>query len=137
MIRTMQEVEINWPVKALFNYVADITNHASWKRGTTDAIWVDGKNEFGATFKELVGDQATEYQITEFVPYQRRAIRSAKGVVSKTYVFEFEPKGPSTILRLSVNVQSKIPMPLFPVLAEPFVRSNDLLRLKEILEDEN
>jgi len=134
MIQAMQEVEINWPIKALFNYVADITNHTFWKNGTLDAVWVNGKNESGATFMELSGDQYTEYQITEFIPYQRRVICSTEGV-SETYAFDFEPKGQHTILRLSVQVQTKISARVPGIAA--FVGSDDLLRLKEILENEN
>ena len=135
MKQTLQQVEIGWPVEALFNYVADITNHREWK-GTTDACWVSHKNQSGAKFIELKGEVITEYELAEFVPNQCRAVRSAKGLLRETYFFDFEPKGPSTVVKLSARVEPGIFSILAPVFTTKFVQSHNLHRLKKILEQE-
>jgi hypothetical protein len=133
MKQTLQQVEIDWPVEALFNYVADITNHTAWK-GTTEACWVESKNKSGAKFIELTGDAVTEYEVAEFVPNHCRAVRPARGLLKKTYFFDFESKGPRTVIRLSARVEPGIFALLTPVFTSQFVQRHNLYRLKEILE---
>jgi hypothetical protein len=124
-----QQVEIEWPVTALFNYVSDITNNAFWLNDVSDAEWISRTdNRIGSTFREVrksSGEQL-EAEITEFIPNQKRTVKMESIMLSMNFiqlsreqtrlVMQMEWKEDAGAKNLSDAVQK------------------DLLRLKEILE---
>ncbi|HEY9049848.1 MAG TPA: SRPBCC family protein [Ohtaekwangia sp.] len=140
-----QQIEINWPVKALFNYVSDISNNAAWQKQVAETVWLgDERNISGARFREVMKDSGNDEhalcQITEFVPYQKRSVRTQNQSFSSTSIFEFEPREQGTVMKLTVQVHSDVVNgPAEPFEAMKFLheRARDLFRLKEILELED
>ncbi len=138
-----QQVEINWPVRALFNYVSDISNNASWQQRVEDTEWLDARrNTSGARFREVHanGKSHAVCEIAEFIPYQKRSVVMRNKSFHSTYTFEFEPCHAGTVMKVTVQARAR---GLYKLL-DPFVtnrfleeRSRDIFRLKEMLEVED
>jgi hypothetical protein len=129
MNQISQQVEIQWPVTALFNYVSDITNNAEWQSNVIKSEWIKrtGKN-VGSTFAEIRNvkgqESFAEVKVTEFVPNQRRTVKinSEEVLCSMQFVRLSEEETRLTLeLKWDKNEQ---PITYF-----------DLLKLKEILEN--
>src|SRR5688572_12547911 len=109
-MKSTQKIEINWPLKALFNYVSDIDNHTTWRERVVNVSWLDKmKNHSGARMLEtrkLMGHEVmTILEVTEFQPYQRQSVTVMKGMFRPSYTLEFEPHGESTVMTLTVSCQ--------------------------------
>lgn len=107
-MESTRKIEINWPVKALFNYVSDVDNHGSWRNGIVHAAWLDQtRNQSGARVLEmryLMGQKVSSIlEVTEFKPYQKRSVQIMKGTFRPSYTLEFEPRGESTVMTLTVS----------------------------------
>jgi len=142
-MKSTKKIEINWPLKALFNYVSDIDNHATWRERVVHASWMDKlKNHSGARLLEtrkLMGQEVmTILEVTEFQPYQKRSVKVMKGMFRPSYTLEFEPHGDRTVMTLTVSCQpenGKQESSIMKRMSDAGFK--ELLKLKEILEREN
>jgi hypothetical protein len=140
-----QQVKINWPVRALFNYVSDISNNASWQEHVEKTEWLnDERNTSGARFREVHKnadrDSYALCQIDEFVPYQKRSVVMQNKSFHSTYTYEFEPANESTVMKVTLEVRARGLYKLIePFAANRFLQaqSRDIFRLKEMLELED
>lgn len=138
-----RKIEINWPLKALFNYVSDVDNHGSWRKGVVNATWLDiSKNKSGARVLEtryLMGQEVSSIlEVTEFQPYKKRSMQIMKGTFRPSYTLEFEPNGESTVMTLTVSCTYSNPDRQDAIIHRISEQGyKELQKLKEILEFEN
>jgi hypothetical protein len=134
-----QQIEIDWPARALFNYVCDIHNNAAWQTQVDDAKWSAIDHYCAGARYTCVQSGRTQpvtYEVTEHTPYRRRSVTRCDAWIQPTYSMEFEPRGERTLLRVSVSF--KAPWNLVaPWYADRLLAAYDLSRLKQILETEN
>ncbi len=131
MNQISQQVEIQWPVAALFNYVSDITNNSQWQNNVVKTEWINRTGDrIGSTFAEIRKVEDREYfsevRVTEFIPNQKRTLKisdDAKWLCSMQFVPLSEEETRLT-LQLKWNEEE-----------QPESRF-DLIKLKEILEKE-
>jgi hypothetical protein len=126
------QMEIAWPVIALFNYVSDITNNAEWRSEVVHAEWISRTdNRVGSSYREVCRIDEEELETTvvvsEFIPYQRRTVTVADSV-SFTLIFESLSED-----RTRMQVKINQPDQESSHLHELFL--NDLKKLKNILEE--
>ncbi|WP_333820374.1 SRPBCC family protein [Ohtaekwangia sp.] len=139
-----QQIEINWPVRALFNYVSDINNNATWQTEVAETEWLGHeRNTSGAQYKEVLRDTGNNAyaicQITEFIPYQKRSVLTENQLFTAASTWEFEQHEQRTVMKLTVQVRPRsMYTPVEPFAATKFLheRARDLFRLKKILESE-
>jgi hypothetical protein len=124
-----QQVEIQWPVTALFNYVSDITNNAAWLNDVSDAEWISRTdNRVGSTFREIrkSDGERLEAEITEFIPDKKRTVKTESIMLSMDFI-QVSREQTRLVMQMQWNEEvgennlSK-------------VVQQDLLKLKEILE---
>lgn len=139
-----QQILIQWPQKALFNYICDIENYAEWQQSVYSAEWITReRHDVGARFVEtrFVNGRREEAfaEIRENVPHTRRTISFRNGRIQTLYTYEFEAVGDSTLLRIRVEVKA----PELLAWTENFMvdrickeKTEELLRLKQMLESE-
>lgn len=136
-----QQIEINWPLKALFHYVSDISNNPAWQHDVEDAEWLTGlRKDPGARFtcKQSAAGQSVTYEITELKPYRKRSVTVLSERLQPTYSIEFEPHGQNTVLKLTIRFSARGVSKLeLPSLADKFKHNYDLHKLKYVLENEN
>jgi hypothetical protein len=101
------QIEINWPVKALFNYVSDLSNNAAWQRQVVNAEWLEGnKNTSGAKFVEtrkILGKElSATLEVREFEQYKKRSLAMLSGHLRTHLTMEFEPQGENTVMTLTI-----------------------------------
>lgn len=137
----LQQIEIDWPLKALFHYVCDISNNSMWQRDVMFTEWESGsKKKGGARFISQRDNRhdITTYEITEWKPYQKRSVTIMDNRLNPTYSLEFEPLGLKTKLKLTVqfNAQGLFRF-ILPFMAHKYIHQHDLHKLKAVLEDEN
>lgn len=134
-----QQIEIDWPIRALFNYVCDIHNNAAWQSQVDYAKWsVIDHYSAGARYTCSQPGRArpVTYQVIEHMPYRKRSVTRCDTWMQPTYTMEFEPRGERTLLRISVSFNA--PWSLMPPwYAGRLLAAYDLSRLKQILETEN
>lgn len=141
MTAIQQQIEINWPVKALFNYVSDLSNNADWQKQVVHAEWIgQEKNRSGAQFREtrkiLGRELSATVEVTEFQLYKKRSFTVLDGPVHQELTMEFEPRGENTVMKVTVAIRTKRLTRLAESVMAQHV-SNDLVRLKQLLEDSN
>jgi hypothetical protein len=127
-----QQVEIQWPVKALFNYVADINNNPEWQSNVIRSEWINRTgNRVGSTFAEIRkvrGEESfTEIRETEFIPDRKRTIKINTGVEVLCSMHFVPLSDQKTRLTLQVKWNKD---------TEPDDQFN-LVKLKEVLERED
>jgi hypothetical protein len=136
------QVEINWPLQALFNYVSDLTNNAAWQRQVVHAEWIgNGKNASGARFVEkrnvLGRECSATVEVTEFERFKRRTLAVVDGPCKQQFTMEFEPRGDTTLMKLILAFETENILDHGANL--PFRNAHrevcdNLVRLKNILE---
>jgi hypothetical protein len=134
-----QQIEIDWPIRALFNYVCDIHNNATWQAEVDHAEWTAIDHYCtGARYTCLQPGRTrpATYEVTEHTPYQRRSVTRRDAWLQPTYNMEFESRGERTLLRVSVSFNAPWSL-MAPWYAGKLLAAYDLSRLKQILETEN
>jgi hypothetical protein len=124
-----QQVEIQWPVTALFNYVSDITNNAQWLSDVSTAEWISRTDDrVGSTFKEIKKSSGEQLQaeITEFVPNKKRTVKMKSFLLSMDFI-QLSTEQTRLVMKMRWNNSFSEPKLSNAV-------QQDLLRLKEILE---
>jgi hypothetical protein len=145
MASIQHQIEINWPVKALFNYLADLSNNAAWQRQVVHAEWLGMTRHLpGAAFvqtRKVLGKEfAATMQVTTFQLYQRHAFVVLHDRLRQRHSFEFESRGERTLLKLTIGFN---PVGHMRQLESALMRSamregySNLHRLKNILENSN
>lgn len=124
-----QQVEIQWPVQALFNYVSDITNNVAWQNHVIKTEWIQRTgNRIGSTFAEIRNvegkESFNEIKVTEFIPNQKRTIR-INGSEAQCSMHFVSLSDEQTQLTLQLKWNKEQPETQF-----------DLYKLKEVLENE-
>jgi hypothetical protein len=145
MAAIQHQIEINWPVKALFNYLADLSNNSSWQRHVVHAEWIGmDRHSAGASFvqtRRILGREfPATMQITDFQQYQKHASVVMNDRLRQQLAFEFEPRGECTLLKLTIGFDLIGRMrELESTLLKSAIREgyHNLHRLKNILENSN
>lgn len=134
-----QQVEINWPVRALYHYIADISNNAAWQP-VTGAAWLDGRKKCAgsryACHTPHYGEPLV-YEVVAVEPYQKRTVTLCATAARPTYAFEFEPRGAATLVTLTVQVATPEASASVSSVEDSILQLCDLARLKHVLENEN
>jgi hypothetical protein len=124
-----QQVEIQWPLEALFNYVSDITNNWEWQTNVIRSEWIDRtEDKTGSVFYEIRSEEGEEFyseiQITEFIPDRRRTVKFNldKPVLCSMHFIPLSEEETRLTIQLKWDFKEQPPV------------SFDLIRLKEILE---
>ena len=112
MKSVQHQIRINWPVKALFNYVSDVSNNASWQRQVVNAEWLGPqKNTSGAQFietRKILGkEHASTCELREFEQYRKRSLDVVSGSMKTQLTMEFEPEGETTLLKLTIACNTR------------------------------
>lgn len=106
-----QQIEIAWPVRALFHYMADSDSHSQWRPHVVKSVWHrNTKNIPGSqlidTQRVLGKDSAVVWKLTEIRAYQKRVLLQALARSNTYYIMEYEPLGERTRLTLTIRVES-------------------------------
>ena len=145
MKSVQHQIKINWPIKALFNYVSDVSNNSSWQHQVVSAEWVGPeKNTSGAQFVEtrkiLGKEHATTCELREFEQYRRRSLDVVSGALRTQLTMEFEPDGDDTVLKLTIFCNTAgIYRPAEDLILRRALHEGfeNLSRLKYLLESSN
>jgi carbon monoxide dehydrogenase subunit G len=102
-------VTIDRPVDEVFTFVSDGRNAKLWRPGVLDVDLVSGSG-LGARYSQGVRGPggrriAADYEITEFEPNSKIAIRATAGPIRPTGSFTFEGMGPGTILTFKLDAE--------------------------------
>lgn len=106
------QVEIAWPLKALFHYMADSETHPQWRPHVQQATWYrNNKNIPGShlidTQRVLGKDSAVVWKLTEVNLYQKRVLlRELSGSRAFYITIEYESRGEHTLLSVSIQVEA-------------------------------
>jgi hypothetical protein len=111
MSNAKHEILVNWPKKALFNYLCDIENYPEWQESVYSAEWITReRHQPGARFVEtrFVNGRKEEVfaEIKENVPLLRRTTAFRNGRLQSLFTFEFESHPAGTLLRWDVKVKA-------------------------------
>lgn len=111
MQSTRHQVEIAWPLKALFHYMADSETHPQWRPHVQQAKWYrNNKNIPGSqlidTNRVLGKDSAVVWKLTEINVYQKRVLLREFSGSRAYYIIEYEPRGERTLLSVTIRVEA-------------------------------
>ncbi|RAW01739.1 SRPBCC family protein [Pseudochryseolinea flava] len=143
MTSIQQQIEIEWPVEALFNYVSDLSNNHAWQRQVVDATWIgENRHEVGSAFlqtRSILGKQVPALmQMTSYQRFQKRSWIILHDRLRQELALEFEPRGEKTLLKLTIDFDLKGSVrSLKPAVLKHAMREGyeNLSRLKNILEN--
>ena len=129
-------ISINAPAQKVFEYIDDPLNDPEWMIGMMEVHEVEGApgvgRHFHWTFK-MVGIPLKGQSTTiEYVP-NRRTVTESKGGVSSTWAADVEPEGDGT--KLTMKVDSTIPIPVSGKLAEHLVAKQNERNIKSSMEN--
>lgn len=104
------QVEIAWPLKALFHYMADSETHPQWRPHVQQARWYQNdKNIPGSklidTHRVLGKDSAVVWKLTEINVYQKRVLLREFTGSQAYYIIEYESRGERTLLTITIRVE--------------------------------
>jgi uncharacterized protein YndB with AHSA1/START domain len=107
MPSAQRSVTINRPVDAVFAFVTDGLNAATWRPGVLDTERVSGTG-VGAAYRQGVKGPggrrvAADYEVTAFEPGRRMAFKAIAGPVRPTGDFRFEPADGGTRVTFSLD----------------------------------
>ena len=142
MIDVTVEQRIEAPPERVAAYAMDPANDASWIRALTEVeVLTGGPVGVGTRVKRVASflGKRIEYvnEIEEYEPPRRLAMRSVEAPFPMTVVYEFEPAGQGTLMRITTGGDTSGFYRLAgPLLAGQVRRgvAGDLRKLKEILE---
>ncbi len=100
-------ITINRPVDEVFTFVADGRNAKLWRPGVLDVDLVSGTG-LGARYSQGVRGPggrriAADYEVTEFEPSSKIALRATAGPVRPAGSFTFEGLGTGTVLTFKLD----------------------------------
>jgi uncharacterized membrane protein len=107
MPSAQNSVVINRPLDAVFAFVTDGMNGATWRSGVLDTEHVSGTGA-GAVYRQGVKGPggrriAADYEVTAFEPGRRMAFRTIAGPVRPTGELRFEPAAGGTRVTFSLD----------------------------------
>jgi uncharacterized membrane protein len=108
-----ENITINRPVSAVFNFVLDGTNNALWRPAVLDIERVPGKpSGAGAVYKQGLkgpGGRRIEgdYEIVECQPDELIRFQVIAGPARPTGMFRFEAVGNATRVTFALNLDAK------------------------------
>jgi uncharacterized membrane protein len=139
------EVEIDRPRAEVAAYAADPDNATAWYENIKSVDWktarplaVGSQIAFVAAF--LGRRLSYTHEITELVPGERLAMRTAQGpfAMETTYTWEDTPRGSTKMTLRNRGEPSGFSTLAAPIIARAMRRANgkDLQRLKKLLESQ-
>jgi hypothetical protein len=136
------QIELGWPRKPLFNYLADIDNNPGWQAHVVESEWVSKPpSRTGSTFKEiwLISDRHTEVRFREerFVKGENRTLTGFLKGFKLAIAFHFSEHAGKTTLGVIVKCDSERQD---AAAFSEWLRSTyerNLERLKELIEEDN
>ena len=144
MVDIKGTVEINRPVEAVWEYLADPSNNVNWEDGVEEmSLTSDGPIGVGSKGRRVenyMGRDESEWEITDWTPNKRAAMKyeSDKFVGDGEYNVEASGDGTRLSYRFGGTPKStfmKLLMPLFGMMVNRTARKN-FGKLKEILESQ-
>jgi uncharacterized membrane protein len=143
MVRIEQRVVIDRPIEEVFSFMTDFANITRWETGILEAGQVTpgplGLGARGHDVRKFMGKRAeTVYEVTEYAPPGRFAVRSLSGPtpVEASYAFESAEGGTRvlSVADLGIGGLMKIASPLLGRMINR-QHAQDLRKLKAVLED--
>jgi uncharacterized membrane protein len=142
MVRVEQSVVIDRPIEAVFAFLAPFANIPRWEAGILEAGQVSpgplGVGARGRDVRRFMGRRVeTTYEVTEYAPPARFAVRSLAGPTPVAARYTLERLAGGTRVRSEADLAIGGPMRLVaPLLSRLLGRQHarDLQRLKGLLE---
>jgi len=136
------EIEIGWPLKALFHYMSDPETHPQWRSRVLHASWLEGEKNLPGKNLLVVHDVMgksipVKMEVIQTMPYQQREYMRDSNSYRSFYSMKYQARGECTRITLSVRCEPKRKISIRH-LTERMAESsfNELLQLKRILESE-
>lgn len=140
MIKFETDLDINRPVRQVFDTVADLKNAGKWASMATTKM-SDGPVRVGTTYSMVTHAEGkgkkSEWQITEFEQDKKITMTGTSSEADFTARFGFDSVGAGTRIHYTFDVQPKGLMKLL----EPFIggeikkeETGELKKLKAMLE---
>lgn len=137
-----KQIEIAWPIKALFHYMSDAETHPQWRQHVLHATWLGAeKNKPGTDLlemREVLGKTIpVKMKVTRVTAYRKRELMIANKSMNTFYTVDYESVGDHTLLTLTVRCEAKRKISKQRV-AEQLANNglDELKRLKRMLETE-
>ena len=137
MIKFETNIDINRPVRQVFDFVADLKNAGKWSSMSTTTI-SDGPIGVGTTFTMVSRSEGkSNWQVIAFEQDKRLGLKGSGRGMDLTAEMTFESSSTGTRLHYTFTVQPKGLMKLL----EPFIagavkkeEAGELKKLKTLLE---
>lgn len=135
-------VEIDRPVEAVFNTIADMSRNVEWQNGMRSCEWTSPPPiSVGSTYEQVAGfmgrEILTSFVVTEYEPPARIRIESVVSTFPLDITRIVEPVGDqarvTAIVRGSPGGIMRLLGPLMRLQAQRSIRA-DYARLKALLE---
>jgi uncharacterized membrane protein len=142
MTKVEHSVVIERPAEQVWEYVHDPSNDTVWQSSLVESKELtEGSMRVGTKIAEtrrFLGKRFdVSYEVTEFEPYQRSAIRTIGGPIPTSGVYALEPVDGGTRFTASMETDAhgffKLAEPVFARMASREMQAN-LALLKDILE---
>jgi uncharacterized membrane protein len=142
MTKVEHSVVIERPVEQVWEYVHDPSNDTVWQSSLVESKELtQGSMDVGTRIAEtrrFLGKRFdVSYEVTEFEPYQRSAIRTIGGPIPTSGMYALEPANGGTRLTASMETDAhgffKLAEPVFARMARRELEAN-LGLLKDVLE---
>ena len=144
MVDIKGTVDINRPVEAVWEYLADPKNNMEWESGVEEMVLTSdgpiGVGSKGRRVETYMGRDESEWEITEWTPNKKGAMKYAsdKFVGDGEYNVEAIGSGTRVSYRFGGSPKSmfmKLLMPLFGMMVNRTAKKN-FGKLKDILESQ-
>ena len=140
-MRFENTVRIDRPVEDVFAFLADFENIPRWNYAIVETRQTsDGPVGVGATYlqvRSMPSRSEETFEVTEFEPIRRLAIRGGFGPLEGTMTYELEPEDGRTRLTNSAQLEGRGLAKLAAPLASGRIAeavSENLTTLKRLLE---
>jgi uncharacterized membrane protein len=131
------EVNIDRPVKDVFDYLADVRNVPQWQESAESAEWIDEGKRFRERRTFLGRTAEIELEVTALEPERRFDVRTVKAPVPLQIHHTFAAVDGGTQLKVRAEAALSGAMRLAGGMAKKQAERQfrgDLERLKELLE---
>lgn len=142
MTKIKQSVVIDRTPDQVWDYVHDLSNDPAWQSSVLRSRQLtDGPTGIGTKIAEdrrFLGQRfKTAYEVTEYEPTTRSAIKTTSGPIPASGFHAFEPSDAGTPFTMGVEMAAhgffKLAEPVFARMARREIRAN-LANLKDLLE---
>ena len=134
-------ITIDRPVAEVFGYLAKFENVPRWNYAISETRSLTGQPVgVGSRYvqsRTIPTHSEETFEVTEFEPDRRLAIRGTLGPFPADVVYVLEPAGTGTVLTNTMDLKARGPISLVAPLATRQIKSavaTNLAKLKDILE---